>query len=344
MISIIVPVYNVEAYLPQCLDSLIHQTYKDIEIVCVNDGSKDRSLEILKEYANKDERIKIINQENQGLSGARNSGIKEASGEWVMFVDSDDWIDKDCCYVAASTLKETTDLCIFSYIREFQSRSLKKYVFDDTVIHFNGNEVGQLYRRLIGLKGQELAQPDKLDSLSTAWGKIYKTSIIKKHCIVFVSTKEIGTEDLLFNIYYFNWIKEALYIPNTLYHYRKNNVTSLTKLYKPQLKEQWINLFEKIEVYIMPKHRQDLSDALLNRKALCLIGLGLNITYSSYSIFKQRDLISEILNSDWYVKAIQQLSLKNMPSHWKLFYTFAKHKNAIGILLMLKIINFILRR
>ena len=71
MISIIVPVYNVEAYLPQCLDSLIHQTYKDIEIVCVNDGSKDRSLEILKEYANKDERIKIINQENQGLLPAR---------------------------------------------------------------------------------------------------------------------------------------------------------------------------------------------------------------------------------------------------------------------------------
>ena len=98
----------------------------------------------------------------------------------------------------------------------------------------------------------------------------------------------------------------------------------MTKLYKPQLKEQWINLFEKIEVYIMPKHSQDLNDALLNRKALCLIGLGLNITFSPYSICKQSVLISEILNSDWYIKAIQQLSLKNMPFHWEVFYTFAK--------------------
>ena len=344
MISIIVPIYNVEAYLPKCLDSLIHQTYQDIEIICVNDGSKDRSLEILKEYAIKDERITIINQENQGLSGARNSGINAVSGEWVMFVDSDDWIDKDCCQVVASKLNDTIDLCIFSYIREFPTRSLEKYVFEKESISFDGNKVDELYCRLIGLKGHELSQPDKLDSLSTAWGKIYKANIIRERCIEFVSTKEIGTEDLLFNVFYFSWIKEAIYIPNTLYHYRKNNVTSLTKLYKPYLKEQWINLFEKIETYILSKHRQDLNDALLNRKALCLIGLGLNITFSPYSMCKQRVLISEVLNSDWYIKSIQQLSLRDMPFHWKLFYTFAKHKNAIGILLMLKIINFILRR
>ena len=133
-------------------------------------------------------------------------------------------------------------------------------------------------------------------------------------------------------------------MPNTLYHYRKNNVTSLTKLYKPQLKEQWINLFEKIEVYIMPKHSQDLNDALLNRKALCLIGLGLNITFSPYSICKQSVLISEILNSDWYIKAIQQLSLKNMPFHWEVFYTFAKYKHSIGVLFLLKMINLIIGR
>ena len=82
MISIIVPVYNVAPYLPQCLESLVGQTYRDIEIICVNDGSSDGSLDILESYAQKDKRIRIINQENQGLSGARNTGIAASQGEW----------------------------------------------------------------------------------------------------------------------------------------------------------------------------------------------------------------------------------------------------------------------
>ena len=99
MISIIVPVYNVEAYLPQCLDSLINQTYQDLEIICVNDGSTDGSLEILQKYQSKDKRIKVVSQKNQGLSGARNTGISQATGEWIMFVDSDDYLLKDCVYL-----------------------------------------------------------------------------------------------------------------------------------------------------------------------------------------------------------------------------------------------------
>ena len=97
LISIIVPVYNVEKYLAECLDSLINQTYQYIEIICVNDGSVDNSKSILEEYASKDYRIKIINQNNQGLSAARNPGMREASGKYIMFVDSDDWIDLCTC-------------------------------------------------------------------------------------------------------------------------------------------------------------------------------------------------------------------------------------------------------
>ena len=94
-ISVIIPVYNVEQYLPRCLDSIIGQTFSDLEIVCVNDGSPDNSDKILLEYAKKDPRIKIITQENGGLSAARNTGLKNISGEYVSFIDSDDWIDSD---------------------------------------------------------------------------------------------------------------------------------------------------------------------------------------------------------------------------------------------------------
>lgn len=97
LISIIVPVYNTEQYLSKCLDSLINQTYKNIEIICVNDGSTDNSADILNEYDKKDKRVRMISQKNCGLSATRNTGLKNCCGEYVMFLDSDDWIDFDTC-------------------------------------------------------------------------------------------------------------------------------------------------------------------------------------------------------------------------------------------------------
>lgn len=335
MISIIVPVYNVAAYLPQCLDSLINQTYQDIEIICVNDGSTDGSLDILEEYAAKDTRVKIVSQPNQGLSGARNTGMQLVRGEWTMFVDSDDWIDVECCEKLLLSISGEQDLCFFSYIREFGNKVAPKLVFKDKPIEFKKKEdIDALYARLIGLRNKELRHPEKLDSLSTAWGKLYKTSIIKEHQIEFVSTKEIGTEDLLFNVYYFRWIERALYLPDNFYHYRKNNISSLTRLYKPNLKEQWTCLFRNIEGYIKPLDRDDLLEAFSNRKALCLIGLGLNIIISENSINNKYKLLNSIVTCDWYRQAIESLSLKYFPLHWKLFY-FAAKKRIISVLLLM---------
>ena len=93
-ISVIVPIYNVEKYLAKCLDTILAQTFSDIEIICVNDGSTDNSRKILSEYAKKDSRIKIVDKKNGGLSSARNAGMKVAQGEFISFIDSDDWIDE----------------------------------------------------------------------------------------------------------------------------------------------------------------------------------------------------------------------------------------------------------
>ena len=95
LVSIIVPVFNVEKYLSRCINSLVAQDYKQLEIILVNDGSTDSSMTICKEYEKKDNRIKIINQQNQGLSMARNAGLKLAHGKYICFVDSDDWVEKD---------------------------------------------------------------------------------------------------------------------------------------------------------------------------------------------------------------------------------------------------------
>lgn len=114
-VSIIVPVYNVEEYLVKCLDSLINQTLKEIEIICINDGSTDNSLEILNAYAQKDSRIKVINKENEGVSAARNIGLAQAQGEYVMFVDSDDYLElKACENIYEKAMLSACDLIIFS--------------------------------------------------------------------------------------------------------------------------------------------------------------------------------------------------------------------------------------
>lgn len=344
MISFIVPVYNVAPYLPQCLDSLVNQTYRDLEIICVNDGSTDDSLRILREYEARDKRVKVINQTNQGLSGARNTGIEKAEGEWMMFVDSDDWMDIQCCEILIQNINKKTDLCFFNYIRESNRKSSPQYIFDKECRSYTPQNIHQLYVRLIAPTGKELAHPEKLDSLSTAWGKIYKSSIIKEHQIQFVSTKEIGTEDLLFNVYYFTWIKEAIYLPKPFYHYRKNNITSLTKLYKPRLTEQWNLLFSKIEDWIRPMHQADLDEALQYRRALSLIGQGLNITFSTKNYSEQRMEISLLICSEQYQRAIQSLSFAHFPIYWKVFYGMAKYQMNWGVFWLLNLMkNFISR-
>ncbi len=344
MISIIVPVYNVEAYLPRCLESLTGQTCRDLEIICVNDGSTDGSLRILQDAAAKDGRIRVVDQKNQGLSGARNSGLQVARGEWVMFVDSDDWIDCECCASVLAAVTPETDLCFFSYVREFPRSSEPKYIFDTTKRIYRGTDAEQLYVRLIAPTGKELGTPDKLDSLSTAWGKLYKTSIIKEHQIEFVSTKEIGTEDLLFNVYYFTWIKEAVYLPNPFYHYRKNNITSLTKLYKPQLTQQWQRLFKYIEDWIKPLQRSGLEEALDYRRALSLIGQGLNITFSPDGLRSQYRALSRLLHSSDYRRCIQKLPMGYFPLHWKVFYRSARCQCTPIVLCLLKIMKRIIEK
>lgn len=140
-VSVIIPVYNVEKYLEQCLDSVINQTLKDIEIICVNDGSTDNSKNILEKYAQKDSRIKILTQENKGQGAARNRGIKEATGKYLYFVDSDDWLVNNALEKLFNHITKTNaDICVCGLIFYDQTdnsyRPRKVYSISD----FTNNE------------------------------------------------------------------------------------------------------------------------------------------------------------------------------------------------------------
>lgn len=122
-ISLIIPVYNVEKYLNQCLDSVISQTWKNLEIICVNDGSPDNSAAILKQYAAKDSRFKIITRPNGGLSAARNTGLRHATGDYIFFLDSDDYINPECLEELASNIGN--EKLIYSQIKNFNAKKSK---------------------------------------------------------------------------------------------------------------------------------------------------------------------------------------------------------------------------
>ena len=346
LVSIIVPVYNVEQYLPQCLDSIVNQTYENIEVICVNDGSPDNSIKILEDYSAKDSRIKVISQKNQGVSSARNFALEFVNGEYIMFVDGDDWLDLQTCQIAVDkAIKVSADVVMWSYVSESKNRSDKKIIFEEECI-FDETEVKErIHRRFIGISGSELARPEQADSLCPVWGKMYKSSIILQSNVKFVDLDKIGTyEDGLFNLEIFKYIDRAVYLPENFYHYRKTNSESQTSKYRSRLFEQWQNLFDEMQQYICKNNLpQEYEDALYNRIALSILGLGLNILLSDFSAKKKRKLIKEIITSDRYKEAYKKLEFKYFPLHWKIFYAFAKAGNATGVYMLLKVIQRIIK-
>lgn len=347
LISVIIPVYNVEQYLPQCLDSVIHQTYPNLEIICVNDGSRDSSREILEHYAGKDSRIIVIDQENQGLSGARNTGLLQTTGKYVMFVDSDDWIELETCEEAVMAAeKHCADLILWSYVREYGNESKVKYMFwDDETVLEKAEVRSQLHRRLCGLLGEELRHPDYANALETAWGKLYLAERIVNNHVEFIDTKKIGTEDALFNLYALGYVERAVYLRKCFNHYRKINKSSLTKTYNEQLFERWQRLFDYMDQYIQDNHLSvEYKDALNNRIALSLLGLGLNIAGSDYTTSKKIQMLKEILSNGRYRDAYKNLDFYYFPIHWKVFYECAKLRFALGVYVLLAAIRRIISR
>lgn len=126
-ISIIVPCYKVTDFLPQCVESLMNQSYKDIEIILVDDGSPDDTGKLCDEYAKKDNRIKVVHKQNGGLVSARNAGYDVATGDWMMYVDGDDWLDSDCCQVMLDAVadKPDVDIVFWKCIQELGEQSIK---------------------------------------------------------------------------------------------------------------------------------------------------------------------------------------------------------------------------
>ncbi|SHF46342.1 Glycosyl transferase family 2 [Salegentibacter echinorum] len=334
-ISVIVPCYNVQDYVEKCLDSIVSNRYSELEIILINDGSTDQTLETLKKLQQiySQENLKIIDQSNQGPSETRNKGIQVSQGEYIMFIDSDDWVGPDYFVHFVNSLKGM-DLVLASYTREFGNYSKPRSLGVE-----GKKDARMIQRRMVGLLEKELQDPSQADSIVTVWGKMYKSEILKGKKLKFKSTEEIGTaEDLLFNVDYLHFCQNVFCIDKPLYHYRRNNQDSFTSVYKANLFTLWTNLFNHL--FARVKSNGDVfCKAYFNRICLSIIVLGLNEIRNPAGSSTIKKNLLKFLQSPLYEKAFSQLQLRHFPMHWKIFFLFAKTKNVSGLYLMLKAIN-----
>lgn len=290
MLSIIVPVYNAKMYLERCVRSILGQTIADIEIILVDDGSKDGSGEICDIFCEQDKRVKVIHKLNGGVSSARNAGLNIASGEYVMFVDSDDWISNNLCKKMLLHIGEV-DLGIGGY----------------TIINKNGESEELLaeeeleFPRQFGIRFDQLY---KKNFINAPFAKIYKMNIIGEQR--FDTSVALG-EDFLFNLEYLSKCKKIKIVNTSGYMYNCMNENSATKKMRETDIEQVCSLYQKGK-YFLHKYCPEVENSKELKKRFCLNGINLiqMICYTSKAQSEKKVLAQELLLNKDFIEVCKE--------------------------------------
>ena len=259
LVSIIVPVYNSESFLNQCINSIKSQTYSNIEIILIDDGSKDQSAQICQEFARLDSRMRYIYQDNGGVASARNNGLRHASGKFVLFVDSDDRIRPDMVdTMVRAMLEADSDLVVSGYAEEYA---------DYQIIYEINQEV---------ITGEAAIRNYYVDHFlqaiaSSVWAKLYKRSLIQND---FHEDITMG-EDFLFNIDYFSRINSLSAVSRPLYLYNKANENSLVRNYKESYFRQNLYVCQYADHWLTSS----------NNTGMSIVNIQTKIAYSFFEFF-----------------------------------------------------------
>lgn len=296
-LSIIIPVYNVEKYLNRCIDSIINQSYKKYEIILINDGSTDSSLEICKQYSKKHQNIYCYNILNSGPSRARNYGLKKAKGTFVYFVDSDDYLFDNALDILVSSIKKSNaDMVIFNYRVEYANGKgeIFKHVFNNK--YMNNKEV------IYGII--PYFYKNSAIGLASLWNKVYKKEILDKKKILFDENLYRG-EDWWFNLHFFENASVILTIDDCLYNYWQGNQNSIMKKLDKNYYGEWQNSRE----YLINLKEQYKFDVDYNEWNIELI---YNIHSLLINLCKKREDIDFIILDKFYDEIIKYNKYVNM--------------------------------
>jgi glycosyltransferase involved in cell wall biosynthesis len=265
-VSVIIPVYNAESFIALCIESLLCQTLRNCEFICINDGSRDNSQRIIEHYKKMDNRIQLINQHNQGVSSARNTGLKLASGEYVSFVDADDYIEKDMYEKLYSVSAEGNyDIALSNFESEVDEHLvITTYPFPMNTCLKTGY-----------IQENVLPYFLKSDNLNTVCNKLYKNKIIKQNNLSFPEGVALG-EDGLFNIHFMNNVITMTYLDYTGYHYREVMGSATRNIkekdyFKRALEVYKLNLPEKLMGNVDKEKIQELKSIKLINSVMSYI-------------------------------------------------------------------------
>lgn len=326
-LSIIIPIYNAEEYLRECLDSAVNQTLKDIKIILVDDGATDSSPAICDEYAEKDSRVRVIHKANGGVCDARNVGMAAAETKWFTFLESDDWLPLDACEKLVNKAKEhDADFVLGTYYKVETSGTRVKHPFSQAEILFaTHTEKTYLSESILGLVGERLKRPDNVDSLLTDTAKLFSTELVRENNLQWISRKEIYSDCLDFLLKYSLCSKRAVYFDQPIYYYRRTNVGSQTAGYRKDTLKLWLIQFAELERVLTEKDLQALWTAYYSRVCFSIIPIGGN-AYRTGNKKAAMQEIKEALSKPIYKTAFKRFKISKLPLKYRPLFFFAKHR------------------
>ena len=249
LVSVVVPVYNAARTLKKCVDSLTSQIFDDVEILLINNGSTDNSLDVCKEIAGKDSRIKVIDTSEKGVSAARNRGIELATGEFVTFVDADDWIDPDVCKLFADlNAKHNYDLFCYSAQYQKKGKITTTHLFGKDIELLSQNQKEELQIKVFAPQAPIFSYKMNTRFAGSACGKFYKRKILLENNLRF-ATETIISEDVLFNTLALDFFCKIGYTRKYFYHYVQQNDSAQNR-YRPNSDKYFCFVIGKIQHWL----------------------------------------------------------------------------------------------
>lgn len=333
-VSIIVPVYNVELYLNRCVDSLLNQTLREIEIILVDDGSPDGCPEICDDYAKKDSRVKVIHKQNGGLGYARNSGMAIAIGEFIAFVDSDDYVDHamyETLYNKALSANADVVFCNFYVGERNGSFKLVKEVEEELLL---SNKNRDLF--LLDMIASAPNVCNERQYQMSVWHAIYLREIIVDNNINFYSEREIVSEDIPFQCQFLLKSNLILYIPSSFYYYCFNNI-SLTKTFVEEKFSRFIVLYKLL---------LDITRILPNSERRCsrlFIGYSRsyirNLVGSKLPFKRKVSILEALVTNQIWEKIGLNYEANNFVTYQRIFYSLIMRRDVFMLYFYVKITN-----
>lgn len=308
-ISVIVPVYNGEKYLERCLESIRKQTYQELQILVIDDGSTDQTLFISREYEKKDSRIRVIHQENQGVSAARNRGIQEAQGEYLLFVDADDFIAENMAYSLYNHIKKAPDIdvAICNYAQGQKQIDEKKEI---EILNQEEAMTRLFYRN---------------SYQGFLWNKMFKAEIVKNNRI----TLDVGIpicEDLLFCSQYFALIKNAVYDHQVYYYYEDTGEGATRSDRFNSKRYSMLDAYDRIERVLVQKRVKAAAQNYLSTICMLLLKMTLKYKEETRNEYLQR-LLTYMPKTSWkYLISPWQIKFKIAYVPFKIASYFRKRK------------------